>query len=85
MCVLGPASLQRAHPQRARPRPRRYNTQLTGINGGVIMLRPCPAVQRHMVSLLDAHAKLRFSHGAAEQDFFTWYFRFDGMMLVGAA
>lgn len=59
----------------------RFNTQLSGINGGVLLLRPCPEVQQHMVSLLDNHPKLRFSHGAAEQDFLNWYFRYTGMML----
>jgi hypothetical protein len=52
---------------------RRFNTRLKGINGGVLLLRPCPAVQQHMTELLDSHPKLRFSYGAAEQDFFTWW------------
>ena len=53
--------------------PRRYNTRLPGgINGGVLLLRPCPAMLQHMVHLLDTQPKLRFAHGAAEQDFFTW-------------
>ncbi|GAB4814352.1 hypothetical protein N2152v2_001398 [Parachlorella kessleri] len=60
----------------------RYNTRLPGgINGGVLLLRPCPAMLLHMVELLDTQPKLRFSHGAAEQDFFTWYYRYTGMML----
>ncbi len=42
------------------------------INGGVFLLRPCAAVEAHMVHLLDAHPKLRFVHGTAEQDFFGW-------------
>ena len=51
----------------------RFNTRLKGINGGVLLLRPCPAVQQHMIELLDSHPKLRFSYGAAEQDFFNWW------------
>ncbi len=35
-------------------------------------MRPCPAVQQHMIDLLDKHPKLRFSYGAAEQDFLNW-------------
>ena len=42
------------------------------INGGVFLLRPCAAVEAHMLALLERHPKLRFVHGTAEQDFFGW-------------
>ena len=42
------------------------------INGGVFFLRPCAATEAHMLTLLAAHPKLRFTHGTAEQDFFGW-------------
>ena len=60
---------------------RRYRTVVNHINGGVMLLRPCAAAEAHMVSLLDAHPKLRFVHGAAEQDFFGWYYRYTGATL----
>lgn len=50
----------------------RYRTMLERINGGVFLLRPCKAVEAHMLRLLERHPKLRFVHGAAEQDFFGW-------------
>lgn len=50
----------------------RWRTVVDHINGGVFLLRPCAAVEAHMVHLLDAHPKLRFVHGTAEQDFFGW-------------
>ena len=50
----------------------RYKTMLQRINGGVLLLRPCAAVQAHMLGLLQAHPKLRFTHGTAEQDFLSW-------------
>lgn len=50
----------------------RLNTRLKGINGGVLLLRPCEAVQQHMLSLLEEHPKLRFTYAAAEQDFLGW-------------
>lgn len=54
--------------------PRRFNTWLKpSINGGVMLLRPCPAVQQHMIDLLERYPKLRFTYGAAEQDFFGWW------------
>ena len=51
---------------------RRHKTVLTGINGGVLLIRPCPAVEAHMLRLLNDRPKLRFTHGTAEQDFLTW-------------
>ncbi len=50
----------------------RFGPHLQGINGGMLLLRPCKAVMRHMLAVLEAQPKLRFSHGAAEQDFFHW-------------
>lgn len=59
----------------------RYRTMLERINGGVFLLRPCKAVEAHMLRLLERHPKLRFVHGAAEQDFFGWYYRYTGTTL----
>lgn len=42
------------------------------INGGMLFLRPCAGIEAHMLSLLEAHPKLRFTHGTAEQDFLAW-------------
>ena len=39
---------------------------MDGINGGVMLLRPCAAAEAHMVALLDAHPKLRFAHLTAK-------------------
>ena len=55
------------HPLSPPPNPQ---PQVQLINGGVFFLRPCPATEAHMVALLLRHPKLRFTHGAAEQDFF---------------
>lgn len=51
---------------------RRHRTVQQRINGGVFLLRPCAAVEAHMLQLLERHPKLRFVHGTAEQDFFGW-------------
>lgn len=59
----------------------RHRTALHGLNGGVLFLRPCAAVARHMTALLEQHPKLRFTHGTAEQEFLTWYFRYTGITL----
>ena len=37
-----------------------------------MLLRPCKAVMRRMLEVLHTHPKLRFTYGAAEQDFFHW-------------
>ena len=42
------------------------------LQAGVLLLRPCPATAQHMLSLLREQPKLRFPHGNAEQDFFSW-------------
>lgn len=59
----------------------RHRTGLRGLNGGVLLLRPCPAVAAHMAGILESHPKLRFTHRAAEQDFLDWYFRYTGTVL----
>ncbi|KAI3434831.1 hypothetical protein D9Q98_002886 [Chlorella vulgaris] len=59
----------------------RYRTAVQKINGGVFLLRPCAAVEAHMLSLLDQHPKLRYTHGTAEQEFFGWYYRYTGATL----
>ena len=59
----------------------RHRATLSGINGGVLFLRPCPATASHMLDLLQRYPKLQFTHGTAEQDFLAWYFRYTGFML----
>lgn len=50
----------------------KYNS-LGRMQGGVVLLRPCPAVARHMITILEQHEHLRFTSGHAEQSFFDWY------------
>lgn len=51
----------------------RYKTKLSPvINGGVVFLRPCAQIAAHMLKLLHLHPKLKFVHGAAEQEYFNW-------------
>ena len=57
-----------------------YNS-LGSMQGGVVLLRPCPAVTKHMIELLESHEELKFLDYHAEQDFFDWYFRYDRMTL----
>lgn len=45
--------------------------------GGVVLLRPCPAVAKHMMHLVTTNSTLQFSHQHAEQSFLDWYFRFE--------
>ena len=45
---------------------------LDGINGGMLFIRPCVATRVHMLGLLEAKPKLRFTYAAAEQAFLTW-------------
>ncbi|PRW57725.1 glycosyltransferase family 8 [Chlorella sorokiniana] len=59
----------------------RFRTVQQRINGGVFLLRPCAAVEAHMLQLVESHPKLRFVHGTAEQDFFGWYYRYTGTTL----
>lgn len=49
----------------------RYSS-LGRMQGGVVLLRPCAAVARHMISLLESQTSLRFTTGHAEQSFFDW-------------
>jgi hypothetical protein len=51
------------------------------LQGGVILLRPCSAVARHMQELLSAYPELRFTHDHAEQSFLSWYFYYDKLAL----
>jgi len=53
-----------------------YNA-LGRMQGGVVLLRPCPAVAQHMMHLVSTNETLQFSKSHAEQSFFDWYFRFD--------
>ena len=45
--------------------------------GGVVLLRPCPAVANHMMHLVSTNKTLQFAHQHAEQTFLDWYFRFE--------
>ena len=59
-----------------------YKTKLkAGFNGGVSLLRPCKATERHMISILQLNPKLRFAYGIAEQDFLSWYFKYTSLTL----
>ena len=51
------------------------------VQGGVLFIRPCTAVARHMEALLGENALLQFPTGNAEQEFFSWYFRHEGIIL----
>jgi alpha-N-acetylglucosamine transferase len=53
----------------------RYGS-LGKIQAGVIMLRPCAAVARHMRQLAEQDRILQFPYSNAEQDFFDWYFKY---------
>lgn len=56
-------------------------TKLESINGGVLFLRPCPAVAAHMLTLARDRPKLRFARSTAEQAFLSWYYRYSGWTL----
>ena len=49
--------------------------------GGVVLLRPCVNLARHMMSLVRNYDFLRFSDGHAEQSFQDWYFRYSRWIL----
>lgn len=49
--------------------------------GGVLFIRPCKQVAEHMIELLQARPQLQFRLGNAEQEFFTWYFRYEAWIL----
>ena len=59
-----------------------YNS-LGRLQGGVILLRPCAAITKHMMEILKKHVELRFSEAHAEQSFFDWYFRYERWILPG--
>lgn len=52
---------------------RRYKTVVRSINSGVLLVRPCAAVEAHMLRVLGQNPKLRFTHAIAEQDFLAWW------------
>jgi hypothetical protein len=54
------------------------------LQGGVLFIRPCKATAQHMLELLKARPKLQFVMGNAEQEFLTWYFRYEGWILPPA-
>ena len=45
--------------------------------GGVVLLRPCKAVAKHMMHLVRTNMTLQFAPYHAEQSFLDWYFRYD--------
>ena len=56
-------------------------SSLGRMQGGVVFLRPCKAVAKHMMHLISTNETLQFSSGHAEQSFVDWYFRFDRWLL----
>ena len=59
-----------------------YNS-LGRLQGGVIFLRPCPAISSHMIDILGKNSNLHFADAHAEQSFFDWYFRYERWSLPG--
>lgn len=53
------------------------HSSLGRMQGGVVLLRPCPAVGAHMRELVNRYPELHFSHAWAEQSFLDWYFHYD--------
>ncbi len=51
------------------------------VQGGVLFIRPCTAIARHMETLLKEDSLLQFRTGNAEQEFFSWYFRNEVIIL----
>merc|ERR1711871_367554 len=45
--------------------------------GGVVLLRPCKPVAKHMMHLVSTNTTLQFAPYHAEQSFLDWYFRYD--------
>jgi lipopolysaccharide biosynthesis glycosyltransferase len=54
---------------------------LGSVQSGVLLVRPCPAVAKHMLDLVAMNASLRFECSHAEQNFLDWYFRYERMIL----
>ena len=48
---------------------------------GVILLRPCAAVEKHMLQLALSHEELQFRFQFAEQTFMMWYYRYTAWWL----
>ncbi|KAK9816168.1 hypothetical protein WJX74_000229 [Apatococcus lobatus] len=44
-------------------------------DGTMIMLRPCPAVAKHMQALLQSQPQLHFANQGGYNDFLDWYFK----------
>lgn len=51
------------------------------LQGGVLFIRPCKATAQHMLELLRTRPKLQFTMGNAEQEFLSWYFRYEAWIL----
>ena len=49
--------------------------------GGLIMMRPCLKTYHAMLYITETHEKYQFRGGFAEQDFFTWFFRYTAFLL----
>ena len=48
---------------------------------GFIVLRPCAAVERHMLELVLSSEAFQFRHAFAEQSFLQWYMHYTGWRL----
>ena len=49
--------------------------------GGLIMMRPCLKTYHAMLDILERHQKLQYRDSYAEQEFFTWFFRYTAFVL----
>ena len=49
--------------------------------GGVLFVRPCAAVMRHMIELAASDPLLQFRECSAEQDFIDYYFKYQRYVL----
>ena len=56
---------------------------LGSLNGGVLFVRPCMALAKHMQQLATSDPKLQFRDGMGEQDYLDWYFKFTRWILPG--
>ena len=49
--------------------------------GGLIMMRPCLTLYHAMLYLTETHEEYQYRNAFAEQDFFTWFFRYTAIVL----
>ncbi len=59
----------------------KYPRGVRMLQGGVLFIRPCVEVAKHMEMLLEENTLLQFPTGNAEQEFFSWYFRHEAIIL----